>query len=167
MRSVRSFTQMQIEIDFLRYQSKLNFRMEGQQRLIYDPIRQRYLVQTPEETVRQLVVLYLREEKFYPQSRMAIEKALKVNELTKRFDILVYERAMQPFLLVECKAPTVPITQDTFRQIAIYNTPLNVQYLMVTNGQTTYCCKMDYQLSAFTFLKEVPAFPTKSSEENP
>ena len=111
--------------------------------MIHDPIRRKYLVQTPEETVRQLTVQYLIEEKGYPQNRISVEKALKVNELTKRFDILVFERAMKPFLLVECKAPNIPISQDTFRQIAIYNMPLSVRFLMVTNGNDTYCCEMD------------------------
>mgnify|MGYP001424700813 CR=1 FL=1 len=156
---------MQIEIDFLRYQDKLTFRKEGRQRYIHDPIRRKYLVQTPEETVRQLTVLYLTEEKGYPKNRISIEKKLKINELTKRFDILIYEEAMQPFLLVECKAPAVPISQDTFRQIAIYNMPLNVRFLMVTNGLVTYCCEMNYELATYTFLEEVPAFPRKSSPE--
>ena len=156
---------MKIIIDYFRFQDRLVFRKSGGQRMIHDPIRRKYLVQTPEETVRQLTVQYLIEEKGYPQNRISVEKALKVNELTKSFDILVFERAMKPFLLVECKAPNIPISQDTFRQIAIYNMPLSVRFLMVTNGNDTYCCEMDYEAASFTFLEEVPPFPTHSSPE--
>ncbi len=154
---------MKIDIDYLRFQDQLSFRKEGRQRFILDPIRRRYLVQTPEETVRQLVILYLMEERAFPKNRIAVEKMLIINGLNKRFDILVYEQDMTPFLLVECKAPNVIIHQDAFRQIAIYNMPLRSQYLLVTNGIVSYCCKMEYESSTFTFLKDIPAFPQKSS----
>jgi hypothetical protein len=148
-----------IPINYLQFQHKLNFRQSGQQRLIHDPIRRKYLVQTPEETVRQLTVQYLMEAKGYPKNRISIEKMLTIHELTRRFDILVFEKEMQPLLLVECKAPAVRLSQATFRQIALYNLPINARYLLVTNGIDTYCCRMDYEAASFTFLEDVPAFP--------
>jgi hypothetical protein len=84
--------------------------------------------------------------------------------MAKRCDILAFQKDMQPFMLVECKAPQVPISQDTFRQIAIYNLPLRVPYLMVTNGRQTYCCEMDYNNNGFTFLQEVPHYPAFASQ---
>jgi hypothetical protein len=118
----------------------------------------------PEELVRQLVVQYLILEKGYSKNRIALEKALRVNTLEKRCDILIYDLEMKPFLLVECKAPEVKISQEVFRQIAWYNMPLKVPYLMVTNGITTYCCEMDYTLETFRFLPEVPAYVALSSK---
>lgn len=152
-----------IEIDFLAYQADLQLKREGGQLWIYDPIRKKYLVKTPEEVVRQLVLCYLMKEKNFPKNRIRVEKMLVVNELTKRCDILVYDWDMGNYLLVECKAPQVKLSQDTFRQIAAYNLPLRVQYLVVCNGLQTFCCKMDYEgEGAFKFLHEVPVFPAQS-----
>ena len=106
----------------------------------------------------ELVICYLLEEQNYNRNRIAIEKKLEVNGMTKRCDILVFQKDMQPWLLVECKAPGVALNEATFRQVALYNMPLHVQYLMVTNGHTTYCCRMDYEKNDFEFLDEIPAF---------
>lgn len=154
---------MMLPIDFLKFQSQLNIRKQDGQVFIHDPIRKKYLVQTPEEVVRQLVLGYLMEERQFPKNRIRTEKVLKVNELTKRCDILVFDWGMQNFLLAECKAPSVRITEATFRQIASYNLPLRVAYLLVTNGIETYCCEMDYTGGNFKFIGEVPTFPGQSS----
>ena len=151
-------------IDLLQFKQKLIFRKKDGQVFIHDPIRKKYMVQTPEEVVRQLVIQYLTEEKNYPANLMAVEKALKINELTKRFDILVYTRDRQPFLLVECKAPAVPVSKATFFQIGVYNLPLRVPYLLVSNGIDSYCCEMDYEANSFTYLAEVPPYPALSSD---
>ncbi|GJM31363.1 MAG: restriction endonuclease subunit R [Saprospiraceae bacterium] len=118
------------------------------------------MVLQPEELVRQLVVQYLLSEKGFNQNRIALERGLTVNGLAKRCDILIYNQAMNPFLLVECKAPSVKITQEVFRQIAIYNLPLNVPFLLVTNGVDTYCCEMDYDQRTFKFLAAIPDYPS-------
>ena len=147
-----------LQIDFLKYQDQLVFKkIEGQVK-VFDPIRNKFLVKGPEEIVRQLVILFLIKEKKYNKNRMAVEKMLKVNNRRKRFDILVYDEHTEPLVLVECKAPTVPISEDTFRQIAAYNLPLHTKYLLVTNGILSYCCAMDYQQQSFEFLDEVPSF---------
>jgi hypothetical protein len=151
-------------IDLLRFQEKIIFRKKAGQVFIHDPVRKKYLVQTPEEVVRQLVIQYLTAEKNYPANLMAVEKSLKINGLTKRFDLLVYNRDRKAFLLVECKAPSVPVSEATFFQIGIYNLPLRVPYLLVTNGIDSYCCEMDYEAETFTFLEEVPPYPALSSD---
>ena len=101
---------------------------------IFDLIRRKYVVLQPEEWVRQHVVHFLIEEKGYPKSLINVEKKLSVNGLTKRYDVVVYSKKGVVLLVVECKAPNVTITQQTFDQIARYNLSLNAQYLMVTNG---------------------------------
>lgn len=149
-----------LAIDFLKYQEQLKVKKVDGVVKVFDPIRRKYLVKGPEEIVRQLVIQYLIQEKEYVKNRMAVEKMLKINERIKRFDILVYDENTNPLLLVECKAPNVKVTEDTFHQIANYNLALKVKYLLVTNGIKTYCCQMDYLTQSFEFLHEVPSFAT-------
>ncbi len=125
---------------------------------ILDELRKKYVVLTPEEWVRQHIVQYLIQEKKYPSSLIAIEIGLKYNQLQKRADVLVYDRQGTPFLLVECKAPEVKITQDVFHQIAVYNMSFKVKYLLVTNGMDHFICEMDYTNNSYQFLKEIPVF---------
>ena len=147
-----------LQINFLKYQQHLVFKRDGKSVKVFDPIRNKFYVKGPEEIVRQLVIHYLINEKHYNKNLIAVEKLLRVNDLQKRFDILVYDRKTEPFLLVECKAPSVPISEDTFRQIAAYNLSLQVKYLFVTNGINSYCCRMDYKHQSFDFIPEVPSF---------
>ncbi len=154
---------MQVAIDLLKFQPKLVLRKQDGLAYIYDPIRKKYLVQTPEEVVRQLFLAYLMEEKNYPKNRIRTEKMLKVNELTKRCDILSYDWEMNPHLLVECKAPNINITDATLRQVAAYNMPLRVKYLVLTNGLVNYCCQMDYINADWNFLDSIPIFPSSTS----
>ena len=145
-----------IKIDFLQFKDQLKTKKENNKRFLYDPIRKKYLVLLPEELVRQLVVAFLIKKKTYNKNRIAIEKSLMVNGLPKRWDILVYDELTNPWMLIECKAPTVKISQDTFDQIARYNLSLNVPYLLVTNGLQSYCCEIDYQNQTYEFLDEIP-----------
>jgi hypothetical protein len=149
---------MNIHLDLMRFKDFLKIKRENGKRLIFDPIRRKWLVLQPEEMIRQLVLHFLVEEKHYNIARINLEKGLKVNDLGKRFDLLVYDQALQPFLLVECKAPQVAITQDVFRQASWYNMPLKVRYLLVTNGIDAYCCALDYEKQGYEFLDEVPDF---------
>jgi len=126
--------------------------------LIFDEIRKKFVALTPEEWVRQHVVKFLFEEKKYPKSYINVEKNIKINGLTKRYDIVIFNPDGSIFLLVECKAPEVSITQNVFDQIARYNLKLNAQYLMVTNGLNNYFCQMDFENEKYIFLKELPLF---------
>ncbi len=148
---------MLLNIDFFKYKSFLKIKRENNATtFIYDPIRRKYLVLQPEELVRQLMLHYLNIEKKYPFKQMRTEKGLIINELQKRCDILIYDKEIQPYLLVECKSAQVPIDQTVFEQIARYNLVLQVPYLLVTNGLQTYCCKMNYEEQSFSFLTSVP-----------
>lgn len=89
---------------------------------------------------------------------MQLEKQLSYNQLDKRSDIVVYDKTAVPVVMVECKAFTVKITQDTFDQIARYNFPLRVKYLIVTNGMNHFCCKMNYETSSYVFVEQIPLY---------
>lgn len=113
---------------------------------------------TPEEWVRQHYVSYLQKEKNYPESIMAVEKQLTINGLKKRTDILIFNKNGLPEIIVECKAPSVKITQSTFDQIARYNLKLNAKYLIVTNGLSHFYCQVDHEKEAYTFLEDIPSY---------
>jgi hypothetical protein len=125
---------------------------------IFDEIRKKFIIITPEEWVRQHVVQFLLQDKKYPKSYINVEKLLKINDLNKRYDIVVYNPDGSIFILVECKAPEIKISQHTFDQIARYNMTLNAEYLMVTNGLNHYFCKMDYENEKYDFLPELPEY---------
>ncbi|MCZ8198522.1 MAG: type I restriction enzyme HsdR N-terminal domain-containing protein [Flavobacterium sp.] len=125
---------------------------------IFDEIRKKFIILTPEEWVRQHVVKFLIEEKKYPKSYINVEKLIKVNGLNKRYDVVIFQPNGLLSLLVECKAPEIKITQTTFDQIARYNMTLKADYLMVTNGLNHYFCKMDFENKKYTFLEELPEF---------
>ncbi|MDP6922699.1 MAG: type I restriction enzyme HsdR N-terminal domain-containing protein [Lutibacter sp.] len=130
--------------------------------VIFDMIRKKYVRLTPEEWVRQHVIHFLINEKKYPSSLMAVEKKMTFNKLVKRTDILVFNQKGLPEIIVECKAPTVKITQASFDQIARYNLKLNAHYLFVTNGMAHYYCMIDPQNECYHFLKELPKYGTNS-----
>lgn len=125
---------------------------------IFDEIRKKFIILTPEEWVRQHVTQYLLQEKKYPKSYINVEKLIKINDLTKRYDLVVFQPDGTLFLLVECKAPEVKITQQTFDQIARYNLTLKAKYLMVTNGLNHYFCEMDFENEKYVFLEQLPDF---------
>lgn len=128
---------------------------------IFCSIRKKWLVLTPEEWVRQHVIRFLTEQKGYSKSAINSEVAVEINGMKKRADVVVF-RKEKPFLIVECKAPEIPITETVFDQIARYNLELDAAYLMVTNGLQHYYCQMDFGNSRYNFLKELPAFEMKS-----
>lgn len=104
---------------------------------IYCKIRRRYVALTPEETVRQHTVSILNESFHYPLTRFSLESQINVGQMQKRYDIVIYDSERKPFMLVECKAKTVPITDKTVSQATAYNLTLNAKYILLTNGVTT------------------------------
>jgi hypothetical protein len=136
------------------------FRVKNRENrtLIFDGIRKKFVVLTPEEWVRQHVVQFLNKEKKYPLSYINVEKQIKLNGLIKRYDIVVFSPKGELHLLIECKAPEINISQATFDQIAQYNFNLDAKYLMVTNGLTHFYCKTDLEAEKYQFMKEIPEF---------
>ncbi|MGC6285143.1 MAG: type I restriction enzyme HsdR N-terminal domain-containing protein [Polaribacter sp.] len=129
--------------------------------LIFDIIRKKYVVLTPEEWVRQHFVNYLISVKNYPVSLIAIEKQIQLHKVTKRFDILIFSNIGKPYILIECKAPNVQISQNTFDQIARYNSEIDAEFLIVTNGLDHFCCQMDFDSKKYIFLNSIPDFQSK------
>ncbi|MBP5777423.1 MAG: type I restriction enzyme HsdR N-terminal domain-containing protein [Prevotella sp.] len=130
----------------------------GEKRLIFDFLRRKYVALTPEEWVRQHFVHYLVEVKRYPKSLLANEVELKVGDKKLRCDTLLYNKDLHPRMIVEYKAPTIPLQQKTFDQISAYNLLLKVDYLVVSNGLQHYCCKMDYAQQRYVFLEQLPDY---------
>ena len=144
------------ELNFPSYAFRL--KSSENKTLIFDIIRKKYVVLTPEEWVRQHVILFLIEEKKYPISLIAVEKQLKINSLLKRTDVVVFNTKGTPEILIECKAPSVAISQATFDQIARYNLTAQSNYLMVTNGLDHYFCQIDVENETYVFLKDIPNY---------
>jgi len=130
----------------------------GDRKMIFDRVRKKFVVLTPEEWVRQHMISYLVELKSVPASMIGVEKQLLVNGLVKRFDIAVFAREGNPLLLVECKAPAIEIVEKTFDQAARYNMQLKVKYFLITNGLDHFCCRIDYSMGAYVFIEEVPSY---------
>ena len=137
-----------------------NFRFKNSENKvsIFDEIRKKFIILTPEEWVRQHVVQFLLEEKKYPKSLINVEKVLKINGLRKRYDVVVFNSDGSIFILIECKAPEVKIAQTTFDQIARYNMTMKSEFLMVTNGLNHYFCQMDFENEKYQFLPELPMY---------
>lgn len=149
---VKNIQQLNFPFYSFRFQQKDN------KTFIFDEIRKKFVVLQPEEWVRQHVIRFLIEEKKYPKSLINVEKELIINGLSKRYDIVVYRNTGEIFLVVECKAPSVAITQATFDQIARYNLSLKSRNLMITNGLHHYYCQMNYEEKKYVFLKELPDY---------
>lgn len=126
--------------------------------MIFDASRRRWVKLTPEEWVRQHFVRYLVEEKHYPGSLIAVEHSLQINRQDFRADAVVFSTSGKPLLIVECKAPEVKITQKVFEQIVRYNFEFQVDFLIVTNGISHFCCRIDKTDQSYKYLKEIPDY---------
>ena len=126
--------------------------------VIFDVLRRKYVNLTPEEWVGQHFVHYLIDCKGYPAALLANEVELLCGQKKLRCDSVLYDSNARPRMIVEYKAPTVAITQQTFNQIEVYNLLLKVDYLVVSNGMQHYCCKMDYERCSYAFLKDIPDY---------
>lgn len=123
---------------------------------VFDPIRKIYCTLTPEEEVRQKTLYYLVEIKKYPAGLIAVEYSIKVNNLPKRCDIVVFNKSGLPEIIVECKAETVPITQKVLDQAIRYYSGLNVNYILLTNGKTMFCYHIDIENKKIEAMREMP-----------
>jgi type I site-specific restriction endonuclease len=132
-------------------------RKEGRT-LVFDAYRRRWIKLTPEEWVRQHFIRYLVEEKHYPASLIAVEHSLKINRQDFRADAVVFSSSGNPLLILECKAPDVKIIQKVFEQIVRYNYEFQVGFLIVTNGLSHFCCRIDKANLSYEFLNEIPDY---------
>ena len=128
------------------------------QLILFDMIRKKNIVITPEEWVRQHFVQYLINQKHYPKTLIRLEGGHKLNGMAKRSDIVVYNSAGEKVLLVECKAPSVTIDQKTFDQVARYNMVHKVNLMAVSNGLDHYYCRIDFENHGYQFIEELPDY---------
>jgi hypothetical protein len=137
-----------------------DFRVKSSENkiLIFDIIRKKFVVLQPEEWVRQHVVHWLINHKQFPASLINVEKKITINNLTKRYDIVVFNPDGSIELLVECKSYIHPINQEVFDQVARYNLQIRASYLMLTNGLQHYFCKLDLEQEKYSFLEQIPDF---------
>lgn len=147
-----------IKLTALNFPENYQFRLKQSEGInyIFCVIRKKWLILTPEEWVRQHIVHYLIHEKKYTNTSINTEVVVEIVGMKKRADIIVY-RKDKPLIIVECKAPSIKINQETFDQIARYNMELDAEYLMVTNGLEHYYCQMDYENKAYVFLEALPS----------
>ena len=125
---------------------------------IFDPIRKKYVERTPEEEVRQGVISSLLGAMEVPATHIAVEQGFKFNGLQYRADIVVYRKDLTPALLVECKAPSVKLTDSVIDQVVRYNMVLGVDYIMITNGRKTCLARLDHSTGSFEFLTSIPKY---------
>ena len=128
--------------------------------VIFDVIRKKFVVLTPEEWVRQHFVHYMINQLNYSRSLINVEAGLKYNSLSKRSDIVAYARDAAPFMLVECKAPGVRLNKSTFEQAAMYNKTIGARYVVLTNGLEHSCFEVKPALKKIEFLNHIPTFPS-------
>jgi hypothetical protein len=132
------------------------FRTSGQSKEIFDSLRKKYVLLTPEEWVRQHFIMFLKEQLNYPAGFISVERGLLLNDRKKRTDIVIHDSTGKPWMIVECKAPGVKLSQEAFYQAAAYHLKLQVKYLVVTNGMKHFCCKFENE--KFTFTESFPGF---------
>lgn len=123
---------------------------------VFDIVRQRYVALTPEEWVRQQVIHRMHCELGYPLELLQVEGTITLNGLAKRCDIVAYDQAVRPLVIVECKRETVPLTQKVLDQACRYNLVLNVPYLYLTNGPQQFCCRVDMASRQLQPLPDLP-----------
>lgn len=150
---------MWIDIDLLRVQSLIKVRQNQQGNEIFDVVRKKWLILQPEEWVRQLTVLYLSRILDFPLNHFSIEKGVNKGLKKGRWDIVVFDYAMKPFILIECKSPQISLTEDVIYQASVYNIELKAPYIAVTNGKKTSCFVVNKENNNYTFLVDFPGYP--------
>lgn len=125
---------------------------------VWDRLRKKYVLLTPEEWVRQHFIAYLIDHLEYPEGRMASEFTVDYNGMKKRCDVVAFDENLQPFLIVECKAVSIEISENTFYQIARYASTLKAKLLILTNGLNHYCAKIDVAENKLIYLESIPNY---------
>lgn len=125
---------------------------------IFDEIRKKYIILTPEEWVRQNFLKFLITYKNYPSGLISIEKNINVNGLNKRYDTLVYNRYGKPKMVIEFKSPKVNLNQKMLEQVLTYNYDLRVEYIVLTNGLKHFCLNYNLSTGTISYLSEIPEF---------
>jgi len=145
-----------ITIDFSNIHLRLG-QADGKT-TVFDPVRKKWLVLTPEEHVRQYMIHYLKDFLHYPAALFAVEKMIRVGNMSKRFDIVIYDRKDHtPWMLTECKSPEIPITEQTLHQLLNYQRAMRCRYWLLTNGHQVFCADAR-DVNNVTWLTSLPAY---------
>ncbi len=142
-------------LDVTYPEPSFRIKKENEKELIFDDLRKRWVPLTSEEWVRQNFIQFLVQEKKYPASLIAIEKEIKLGELRKRFDILIYDKTHQPWMMIECKGREVQLNESVLQQVLRYNISVPVQYLLITNGDA--CIGWMKKDNALVLIEEIPS----------
>ncbi len=142
--------------DVISYVSHLKIREQENKKLIFCSIRKKDLVLQPEELVRQAYIMYLTKGLGYSTMKIAVEKGIKINGLHKRFDIMVYDQSIQPYILVECKSMFVELNQDVLEQVSQYNLAFKVPFLVITNGKNQFVFQLNQEGNAYHSIPHLP-----------
>jgi hypothetical protein len=135
---------------------KPQLKKEKGRELVFCIIRKRWVLLTPEEWVRQNFLFYLTEVLHYPHAFIAVEKKIKIAEVERRFDILVYDQHTLPFIIVECKKMSVPLSEEVMMQVLRYNVSVGARFLLITNGSFTYGFEIaDGNFTALTAIEQI------------
>lgn len=148
---------MELNFDLDRYADRLRIRRQDQRRQVFDPIRSKWVALEPEELVRQVFLRFLLEELGYNPNRIIVERGVQVVERARRCDMLVLNTAMEPWLLVECKAFGIELKQSTFRQASEYSLTHRADFLAITNGRQVFCSAIDYENGVTSPMGNLPA----------
>lgn len=151
---------MEVPLHLPEYQSSLRLRTRGNSQEVWDPVRKRYVVLTSEELIRQLFIQFLLIDKKARLAALSVERQVMVFGQRRRYDLMIHNRDGSPLVLVEVKAPEVPISQLTLDQIARYNLAFGVSWLIVSNGVQTYCMQLDQENGSIQFWNAIPDFNT-------
>ena len=146
-----------MQLNLPAYEVKIR-KNKGKGEDIFDSFRKKYVRLTPEEWVRQHFLHFLCNEKQYPPSLISVEKSLTINGMPRRFDAVVHNNKGMPVLLIEFKAPEIKLSQPVFDQVTTYNLALHADYLIISNGLSHYCCRMDYENHRYYFLENIPDY---------
>jgi hypothetical protein len=136
----------------------LKIREKEGKNYVFDRLRKQYVRLTPEEYVRQHFISFLIEYKQYPEGLLSNEVSIELGNVKRRCDTVLYDKLLQPQMIIEYKAPEIPLTQSVFDQISRYNISLQVTWLIISNGLQHYCCYVDKQKGEYSFLKDIPNY---------
>jgi hypothetical protein len=137
---------------------EFSVKRDGDRMLIFDSLRKRHVVLTPEEWVRQHFIHYIIRHCKYPRSLIRVEGGLIFNTLQKRSDIVVFDRTGSPWMVIECKAPDLKLSERAVLQATTYNHTLRARYVVVTNGMSHICCEIDWANSQSVVVTDMPEF---------
>lgn len=145
-------------MDLIQYHIHLRIKTIDGKQCVWDIVRKKWIVIVPEEMVRQCIIHYLIEDRKYPIGSIAVEKQIKYHQLSKRFDIVIYDKNVKPVVLIECKAPRITINHQTIEQILTYQEMLQSQYIWITNGPTN----LVYEMKEDGGYEEIDELPISS-----